>query len=36
MNELTNSAPQIVELLKKGGVTPEQVEGVGQDLLGQY
>jgi len=36
MNEITNAAPQVVNLLEQGGVTPEQVEHVAQDLLGQY
>ena len=36
MNEITNAAPQVVNLLEQGGITPEQVEHVAQDLLGQY
>ena len=36
MNEITNAAPQVVNLLEQGGVTPEQMEHVAQDLLGQY
>ena len=36
MNEITNAAPQLVNLLERGGVTPDQVEGVGQNLIGQY
>ena len=36
MNEITNAAPQVVNLLEQGGVTPEQVEHVAQDLVGEY
>ena len=36
MNEITNAAPQVVNLLEKEGVTPEQIEHVAQDLVGQY
>ena len=36
MNEITNAAPQIVNLMEKGGVTPKQVEKVAQDLVGEY
>ena len=36
MNEITNAAPQLVNLLERGGITPDQVEGVGQNLIGQY
>tara|TARA_Y100000310_G_scaffold283195_1_gene305018 strand:+ start:3190 stop:3693 length:504 start_codon:yes stop_codon:yes gene_type:complete len=36
MNEITNAAPQVVNLLEQGGVTPEQIEHVAQDLVGQY
>ena len=36
MNEITNAAPQLVNLLEQGGVTPERAEQVAQDLVGQY
>ena len=36
MNEITNAAPQLVNLLEKGGVTPEQMEHAAQDLVGEY
>ena len=36
MNEITNAAPQVVNLLEQGGVTPEQIEHVAQDLVGEY
>ena len=36
MNEITNAAPQLVNFLERGGITPDQVEGVGQNLIGQY
>jgi len=35
MNEITNAAPQVVNLLSQG-VTTEQAEKVAQDLVGQY
>ena len=35
MNEITNAAPQVVNLLEQGGVTPEQIEHVAQDLVGR-
>ena len=36
MNEITNTAPQIVNLLEQGGITPAQMEHVAQDLVGHY
>ena len=36
MNEITNAAPQVVNLLEQGGVTSEQIEHVAQDLVGEY
>lgn len=36
MNEITNAIPQIVNLADQGGMTPEQMEHVAQDLVGQY
>ena len=36
MNEITNAAPQLVNLLEQGGVSPEQAEQVAQDIVGQY
>jgi len=36
MNEITNAAPQVVNLLEQGGVTPKQIEHVAQDLVGEY
>ena len=35
MNEITNAAPQVVDLLSQG-VTTEQAEKVAQDLVGEY
>ena len=35
MNEITNAAPQVVNLLSQG-VTTEQAEKVAQDLVGEY
>jgi hypothetical protein len=36
MDEITNAAPQIVSLMEKGGITPDQAEKVAQDLVGEY
>tara|TARA_R110000751_G_scaffold103413_2_gene198686 strand:- start:936 stop:1439 length:504 start_codon:yes stop_codon:yes gene_type:complete len=36
MNEITNAIPQIVDLAGQGGMTPQQMEHVAQDLVGQY
>ena len=36
MNEITNAIPQITALVDQGGVTPQQVEHIAQDLVGQY
>ena len=36
MNEITNAAPQIVGIMGKGGINPEQAEKVAQDLVGEY
>jgi hypothetical protein len=36
MNEITNAAPQIVGLMGKGGLDPDQAEKVAQDLVGEY
>ena len=36
MNELTNAIPQLVNLADQGGMTPEQMEHMAQDLVGQY
>ena len=36
MDEITNAAPQIVNLMEKGGITPDQAEKVAQDLVGEY
>mgnify|MGYP001480863998 CR=1 FL=1 len=36
MEEITNAAPQIVNLMEKGGITPDQAEKVAQDLVGEY
>ena len=32
MNGITNAAPQIVNLMEKGGITPDQTEKIAQDL----
>ena len=36
MNEITNTVPQIVGLMEKEGITPDQAEKVAQDLVGEY
>ena len=36
MGEITNAVPYIVDLAEQGGMTPEQMEHVAQDLVGQY
>ena len=36
MGEITNAVPYIVDLVEQGGMTPEQMEHVAQDLVGQY
>ena len=36
MNEITNTVPQVVDLMEKGGITPDQAEKVAQDLVGEY
>tara|TARA_Y100000310_G_C20366914_1_gene661645 strand:+ start:176 stop:679 length:504 start_codon:yes stop_codon:yes gene_type:complete len=36
MNEITNTVPELVNLAGQGGMTPEQMEHVAQDLVGQY
>ena len=36
MEEITNATPYIVDLVEQGGMTPEQMEHVAQDLVGQY
>ena len=36
MDEITNATPYIVDLVEQGGMTPEQMEHVAQDLVGQY
>ena len=36
MNEITNAIPQIITLAEQGGMTPQQMEHVAQDLVGQY
>ena len=36
MNEITNAVPELVNLAGQGGMTPEQMEHVAQDLVGQY
>ena len=36
MNEITNAIPQIIALADQGGMTPQQMEHVAQDLVGQY
>ena len=36
MEEITNTVPQIVNLMEKGGITSDQTEKVAQDLVGEY
>ena len=36
MNELTNAIPQLVNLADQRGMSPEQMEHMAQDLVGQY
>ena len=36
MDEITNTIPQIVNLMEKGGIAPDQAENVAQGLLGEY
>ena len=36
MNELTNAIPQLINLADQRGMTPEQMEHMAQDLVGQY
>ena len=36
MDEITNAVPQIVNLMEKGGIAPDQAENVAQDLVGEY
>jgi hypothetical protein len=36
MNKITNAIPQILNLANQEGMTPEQVEHVAQDLVGEY
>jgi hypothetical protein len=36
MDKITNAIPQILNLANQEGMTPEQVEHVAQDLVGEY